>query len=286
MASVLCRLHREFLGITIAALCLLAGCAAPAWQQLPPDARAGVVQTGFALRYVWRHPARHDAARPLIVILEGDGRPWLYATRIARNPTVDDPLLWNWFSQWSGQALYLGRPCYFAPSLAQTDPACAPYWYTNGRYSAAVVDSLQQALQRLAPNRPLVLLGHSGGGTLAMLLAPELPHACAVVTLAGNLNVAAWVRAHGYSPLTGSLDPAREPPLPPRIGQWHLYSTQDRTIQASWILAEARRQHAHAIAEPASSHDRGWRPFWPQLDRILEEEVLPFCRQSRSTGDR
>lgn len=282
----MCRLRNRFRWFPIAMLALLAGCAAPVWEQLPPKAHAGTVHAGFALRYVWRQPASANASGPLVVAIEGDGRPWLTRSRIARNPTADDPLLWNWFSQWSGQALYLGRPCYFAQSLMQTDPACAPYWYTNGRYSAGVVDSLRKALQQLAPNRPLILLGHSGGGTLAMLLAPKLPQACAVVTLAGNLNVDAWAKAHDYSPLAGSLDPAQEPPLPARIDQWHLYSAQDRTIQATWILAEARRQHAHAIAEPASSHDRGWRPLWPQINRLLRQQVLPFCRQSRSTGDR
>ena len=237
---------------------------------------------------MWRR-LPSTAGSPLIVAIDGDGRPWLHRTRIARNPTPDDPLLWQWFSQWQEQALYLGRPCYFSRTLNASDPACSPYWYTNGRYSEAVVASLRRALQRLAPQRPLILLGHSGGGTLAMLLASRLPNTCAVVTLAGNLNVAAWTNAHHYSPLSGSLDPARQPPLPPRIGQWHLYSNRDKNIQAAWILAEAQRQRAHTLEEPASSHEKGWLTLWPQVNTLLKQQVLPFCRQphpaSRLSGD-
>lgn len=273
---------KGLVGLWVLSGLLLAGCAGPGWQKLPPGARLDSVRNRFELRTVWRLGKNLDGNSPLVVAIEGDGRPWLYRTRVARDPTPPDPLLWNWFAQWSGQALYLGRPCYYRESLPSPDPACTPYWYTNGRYSEPVINSLRGALHDLAPRRPLILLGHSGGGTLAMLLAARVPNSCAVVTLAGNLNVGAWQRAHGYSPLTGSLDPSRRPPLPGRIGQWHFYSGHDKVIPMDRLRAEARRQQARAIAVAVAGHDRGWRAFWPRLDRFLRQRVMPYCR--RSTG--
>ena len=270
---------KRLAGLWVLGCLLLAGCAGPAWQNMPPGARLDRVQSRFELRTVWRHGNGVDGSSPLVVAIEGDGRPWLYRTRVARDPTPSNPLLWNWFAQWSGQALYLGRPCYYQKSLPGPDSACAPYWYTNGRYSEPVIDSLARALRKLAPRRPLILLGHSGGGTLAMLLAARVPNSCAVVTLAGNLNVGAWLQAHDYSPLTGSLDPSRQAPLPGRIRQWHFYSITDKVIRPGWIRAEARRQKARAIAVTVAGHDRGWRSFWPRLDRFLRQRVEPVCHR-------
>jgi pimeloyl-ACP methyl ester carboxylesterase len=63
----------------------------------------------------------------------------------------------------------------------------------------------------------VVWLGYSGGGVLAMLLAARVPETIGVVTIAANLDVQAWAAQQGGSPLIGSLDPAREPPLPAHV---------------------------------------------------------------------
>ena len=69
--------------------------------------------------------------------------------------------------------------------------------------AAALSDILQRR-----PYQGLVLIGYSGGGVLAMLLAEQFPATQAVVTVAGNLDTDAWAIEHGYSPLRGSLNPA------------------------------------------------------------------------------
>src|SRR6185437_2332145 len=104
--------------------------------------------------------------------------------------------------------LYLGRPCYLG--LASS-PECRPADWTFERYSARVVASLAAATNRFRERegRPdVVLVGHSGGGTLAVLMAPQVQGLRAVVTIGANLDVAAWTLWHGYLPLNGSLDPA------------------------------------------------------------------------------
>ncbi len=214
-----------------------------------------------------------------IIAIEGDGRPWLTPRKIAFDPTPASPLMLDWFNSTSHHAVYLGRPCYFGARQLQdrsvpvkitprpSGVACDPYWYTFGRYSQPVVTSMQQALE--AESGPCrVILGHSGGGTLAMLLAAELANVIGVVTLAGNLDVAAWLSHHRYSPLPGSLDPAARPPLASGIQQIHIAAEGDRTILAAWIQAETRRQGGEFLLWPVSSHNQ-WRSQWPRLDALL-----------------
>ena len=54
------------------------------------------------------------------------------------------------------------------------------------------------------PYPHVVLIGYSGGGTLAWLMASRIPETTRVVTIAANLDIDEWTRIHGDSPLSGS----------------------------------------------------------------------------------
>lgn len=107
---------------------------------------------------------------------------------MATDPGPRNPLMLKLMALDTAPAVYLGRPCY--PGLSR-QPPCNPALWTSGRYSPQVLASLARALQTLirdTGSRGIVLIGHSGGGTLAMLLAARVPDVRAVVTLAGNLD--------------------------------------------------------------------------------------------------
>jgi len=166
----------------------------------------------------------------LHVYLGGDGSPWLRAGRVALDPTPRRPVLPALMAQDPAASVYLGRPCYHGHA---GDQGCSAWLWTHGRYAGTVVDSLAAAVTRLIDEGGydrVVFIGFSGGGTLAMLLAAAVPETLAVITLAGNLDVAAWGRHHGYSPLAGSLDPAQRPALPAHIAQLHVLATADTVV--------------------------------------------------------
>ncbi|WP_206617933.1 alpha/beta fold hydrolase [Hahella sp. KA22] len=226
----------------------------------------------------------------LIVVIEGDGLPWSRPWRISSDPTSPDPLMFDWYRQWPGEALYIGRPCYFGARSGRVPPApwdrenppeaqpCFAYWYTHGRYSEAVVAAMAQALRMKAGDRPLLLLGHSGGGTLAMLLAAQMSNVAAVMTLSGNLDVGAWTSEHNFSRLTGSLDPAVMPPLNRDVRQWHWGASEDRTVKPEWIEREATRQQATFQLGPAAKHS-DWRLYWPQINDAVSQLKATISRQ-------
>jgi pimeloyl-ACP methyl ester carboxylesterase len=67
---------------------------------------------------------------------------------------------------------------------------------------------LRGSLKQRSGSTRLTLVGYSGGGTIAVLLAARRSDVAEVITVAANLDVGYWTQRDGLSPLTGSLDPA------------------------------------------------------------------------------
>ena len=278
--------------LAMALAAMLTGCAdvsqrARAYAQ-KRGMTASVIQGTRFRHQIWTAPERGSAVGPatLYVFIEGDGAPWIEAgSKVAHDPTPHRPLALELAAATSAAAaphavLYLGRPCYFEPHL---DANCTPDLWTSGRYSDAVVDSLVAAVNRYTAafdNGPaLVLIGYSGGGTLAVLMAAHLPSTRAVITIAGNLDVTAWVRWHGYLPLTLSENPAAEPHLPDSIRQWHLVGGKDGNMPE----ALERRYFdtmppGHIWRYPGFDHVCCWVQQWSTILARIDAAIMDANR--------
>ena len=243
-----------------AVLAVVAGCGVSTAERIATEHQfaAETVPGDPFLHRVFRNGR---AGEVLHVYIEGDGRPWRTRNRVSLDPTPDNPLMLELMVQDSAPAIYLGRPCYFGVE----DPLCSPIWWTDRRYAGAVVASLDRVIGRYAPNYAgVVLIGHSGGGALAMLLAQRRADVLVVVTLAGNLDTDTWAARHGYTPLTGSLNPADQPPLGGGIRQLHLVGAQDEVITAEMLEAALIDQPgAELRVVPDADHNCCWRAVWP-----------------------
>ena len=218
---------------------------------------------------------------PIVIVIEGDGRPWRNRFQVTADPTPLKPMLLDWAANTSHALTYVGRPCYFRARQVTPPEAlvrvtgvhlssgCEAYWYTFGRYSSPVVESLLTVIDELEPKQCKIILGHSGGGTLAMLIGRRLNSVGAVVTLAGNLNVTKWVQNHNYTPLVGSLDPALEPVLEEGVKQIHVGTRNDSEVLVDWIEQEAKRQSAQIVFWSVPNHSE-WQSVWPQLDVLID----------------
>lgn len=265
---------RAFPRIVLLALAL-AGCASPAaridglaagWGLEP----AWIEGDGFQHR-VYRKPGP-AAAGPLHVYIEHDGLPWRTETAVSADPTPRDPLMLRLMRQDPAASLYLGRPCYFGTARA---PGCSPLMWTHARYSVQTVDSMLAALDRLlGPEQDVVFIGYSGGGALALLLAERHPRTRAVLTLAGNLDIAAWARHHRYTPLSRSLNPADRPPLPPHILQRHYLGGTDRHVPPAVVARfTAARRPGEVVVLPQFDHVCCWADRWADILGELERAL-------------
>jgi len=260
--------------IAIVATATLVACTAPAGLL---DRQAQ--ELGFERRVVpgkkYSHVVYRNRipGRRLHVYLDGDGTPWLRRFTIAADPTPRKPLVLQWMAQDNMPSIYLGRPCYHGRAQ---DPGCHPLLWTARRYGPEVVESMAAALLTTAATDmatdEIVLIGYSGGGALAMLLAGRIPATRAVVTVAGNLEPSAWAAWHGYAPLTGSLEPTA--PLPSSILQLHFAGRQDRNLPVALIQAAvARQDNAELIVLAAFDHVCCWREYWPRALAQLQTKL-------------
>jgi hypothetical protein len=207
----------------------------------------------------------------LHVYIEHDGTPWTDFTHVANDPTPRTPFALELMAQDVGPRLLLGRPCYFEP---RKDSGCGPLLWTHRRYSPEVVTSMVAALRSFLSMysfRRVVLIGYSGGGTIAWLMAVHVPETIGVVTVAANLDTDDWARIHGYSALKGSLNPALLAELPPTIVQLHYVGSRDQNVPPSVVRSFARHHLEARIIEVADfEHECCWIKRWPEL---LDEAV-------------
>lgn len=243
---------------------LLAGCAPPTARIDESASELGyrpltLVGGGYALAAFYK-PGTGAERRVLHVYLEGDGSPWETRWRVADDPTPRNPVMLRLMALDDAPALYLGRPCYYGHVQ---DAGCSPALWTDRRYAPEVVESLAMGLRgflRGRDYRRLAWFGHSGGGALALLLAPRFPATSAVVTLAGNIDTAAWTAYHGYSPLTGSLNPADTAPVVP---EYHYLGAEDRIIPPRIFAPIAQnRSPSGTVILPKMGHSCCWDAEW------------------------
>ncbi|MFT4562858.1 MAG: hypothetical protein ACI9BW_002607, partial [Gammaproteobacteria bacterium] len=244
---------------TVVILFALSGCESPA-TRFDVDARRSGFERVVAGGLVLYQNGQLVDGRPIHFYIDGDGTPSLGHGRISMDPTSRNRLILDLIRADTATSVLVGRPCYYGGSNG-----CSSKQWTTGRYSKEVVDQLLATINpiiRRFPDSKIVLVGYSGGGTLAMLAAPGLDRVDAVVTIAANLDTRAWLEHHGYSPLEGSMNPADQAPLPPRIGQFHFFGGDDDNVPARLAKRTISRQEN---AEVEIIDGFGHRCCWPQI---------------------
>lgn len=253
----------------------LATAAGWRWQTIA----AGDFDLAAAIR-----PALRDAGpnNILVVYLEGDGLAYLTPTRPAQDPTPVDPVALRLALSHpgTGPVAWLARPCQYAD--AWTSRPCASAYWTDARWAPEVVTGVGAALDRLKLESGvahILLVGYSGGGPLAALLAERRSDVSALVTVAGNLDLKRWVQDHGLTPLDRSLDPADGAAALATLPQIHLSGDHDNIVSQDVARAFLARLPPHAPAQlltiAGQDHGSNWAAAWPQLSCRKELRSLP-----------
>lgn len=231
--------------------------------------RAETIQTGdfdlLAYLPVWQ--ARSDV---LTIYIEGDGLAWTSPSLPSSDPTPRDPLALRLaLAQPEGSVVYLARPCQYQPSEST---GCSSIYWTESRFAPEVIAATNAAIDVLKSRmgaRKIALVGYSGGGAVAALVAARRSDVDRLITVAGNLNHRAWTNYHRVHPLKGSLNPADEAEALSRIRQWHWVGGRDKTITP--ILVEdfanlfAGRNKPIVQIEPEFDHHCCWVEKWPLI---------------------
>ena len=199
------------------------------------------------------------------------------------DPTPRNPLLARLALSDPQPSVYLARPCQYVVS-----PACIPDDWTAARFAETILGSLDQALDQLRRrygNRQFELVGYSGGGALALLLAARRGDIVQVQTLAGNLSPRLWTQRLALAPLGDSLEPLDFAERLRKLPQRHLSGVEDRVVPSSLLDEYVSRLGPAACMEVRRlervDHHAGWLESWPYWrDRPIECGAAPAAPPS------
>ena len=258
---------------------LLSGCA-PTQLSLQTSARNIAANASFTSKLipttgfnVVSFGRISDVTKPVRFYLEGDGKAWITRNQISLNPTPEHPTALQLAAlDQSPNVAYIARPCQFRDTGA--DKKCTPFYWTDGRYHSDIIQAVNAAIQVWLPSDADVeLVGYSGGGAIALLVAAHLladgMPVKGITTVAGNLDTELFTRHHKVSPTKGSLNPADIADKLKHIPQRHLRGSSDKIIPASlyrsYVSASGGSQCNQLITVDDVAHRKGWLKAWPAL---------------------
>lgn len=273
-----------------AAVALLQGCAVPG-----PEARSANA-TAWALAQGWQPlllsgadfdiqafvPAGLQRAPNLTVYLEGDGLAWLDRHTPSFAPTPVDPVgLHLAVADAGGRSVYLARPCQYTQGPAFK--GCHPRYWGGHRFAPEIIAAVDRAVDKLKDRygaSELVLVGYSGGGAVAVLLAARRSDVVGLVTVAGTLDTERWAQQQRVSPLQGSLNPRQVAPRLRHLPQWHFMGEKDSVVPvavSSGFLEDAsgpasgQARAPFVQVVPGFDHGCCWAQAWPSLSRSFAQ---------------
>lgn len=193
------------------------------------------VKTGSLFDLAAFVPKNKSKSKLLTIFIEGDGFAWRSRYQASSNPTPKELTMLKMVLKYGAKndeaVLYLARPCQYVDFTVKTN--CQSEYWTSHRFAPEVVDSTERAIDILKKNyqaSQIKLIGYSGGGAVAALVAARRSDVQELITIAGNLDIDEWVKYHHISKLSGSLNPANYASVLYKIKQRHFVGVDDKII--------------------------------------------------------
>jgi pimeloyl-ACP methyl ester carboxylesterase len=241
------------------------------------QSRSIAAQAGFtAIRlqdarlrgYLKHAPIAAGEVSSVTVYIESDGAPWRLPDEPPSDPTPHKPMVLRMAaSDPSRSVAYLGRPCQY---LESADLAtCNPALWMRGRFSEDAVAASNQAVSRIkeaAGAGRVNIVGYSGGGSMAALVAARRKDVACLVTIAAPLDTDAWTRAIDVSPLDYSLNPADVASRLARLPQTHFQGGKDDLVPPATSARFLKEVPVAKVINKADfDHACCWEDAWAQL---------------------
>jgi hypothetical protein len=221
--------------------------------------------------------------QPLAVYIEGDGLAWLRSGEASPNPTPHKALaLALAAADPAANVVYIARPCQFTP-LSLDDRCGTDSYWTDKRFATEVIAATSQAIDHFAGNtlgKKINLVGYSGGGAVAVLVAASRADIASLRTVAGNLDSEAFNRYHGVSTMPDSLNPITVASKLAMLPQEHFIGDKDDVVPSqlseNFVNAMGNTRCVKITHVVAADHEDRWLEFWRK-----EVTRLPECRDSK-----
>ena len=217
-----------------------------------------------------------NKAELLTIYIEGDGHAW-EKSYPSLDPTPLDPIALRLaLEQTDGATAYLARPCQYIG--VNTNLQCTSKIWTEQRFSPKTIKAMQEGinyLKQASGAKQIVLVGYSGGGTMALLAATQRSDVIKIITVAGNLDIQAWLNYHHLPPMPDALNPTDFISKTQLIPQFHFVGGRDEVTPASITNLYAKQfpvgKQPKVIEKIEYGHVCCWVEGW--------RELLPMTNQ-------
>lgn len=227
-----------------------------------------LVQAGDFVLTTYQHVT--DKYKPYVFYIEGDGSITSGAYAIASNPTPSKVMLLKLATlDQRANIVYIARPCqYTAPDL---NPKCRSEYWVDKRLSEEVVESINIAINTIRGGMPASLVGFSGGGGIAILVAARNNNIQDIITIAGNLDIIRFSNYHQVYALQQSLNPIEYAKKINNIPQLHLSGDKDLIVPASITNAYVAVSASPCVQSrtiSGATHTTGWDLIWQDMLKL------------------
>lgn len=204
------------------------------------------------------------------IYIEGDGHAWASRYQLSKDPSPHSATVMNLatLDPWPN-VVYLARPCQYSPQDLRT--VCNPKYWSTARYAPEVIQSINTAVTAIkeqAHCKRVHLIGYSGGGALAVLVAAQRRDVASIRTIAGNLDLKTMDKVHNTTPLSESVDPITVAKQVRHIPQLHFCGAKDKvvpSIVATNFIKAAELSTDKVVIVKDVSHSKKWDKYWPTL---------------------
>jgi pimeloyl-ACP methyl ester carboxylesterase len=244
---------------------------------------ASYIDTGSFLLKTY-HKGIDSRTETLHVYIEGDGHAWKRRGQISDDPTPKNPVALRLAARDPSPAvIYIARPCQYQAEENLSD--CNSRYWTSHRYSEDVVAAIDWVITQTVTKtkaKQVGLLGYSGGGTIAVLIAARRDDIDWLVTVVGNLDHTLWTDIHNVTPLTGSFNAADFADQLGLLPQMHFVGGKDKVVTVDILNSFIGRMKTDVDSRLAIIQDYDhiccWEQDWPELLCRYTWWKLDYCR--------
>jgi hypothetical protein len=208
-----------------------------------------------------------SASSSLAVYIEGDGAGWPSVFTPPHDPTPRFSVALRLADRDPSAAVaYLGRPCHYLTDDERE--RCSSSYWSERRFSDEVLVGMGAAvdhLKRLSGARFVRLVGYSGGGVVATLLAMERDDVTELITISAPLALSEWVTVNKLTPLDGSRNPMNLPQFPVMLSATHFSGGRDDVVPSSIVKHFVDTHGGRLVVMNEYDHQCCWIEAWPTL---------------------
>lgn len=210
-----------------------------------------------------------DKSKPYVFYIEGDGRAFLNKRAPSPDPTPNNKFFLKLaLEDERPNVIYVARLCQYTPM--NLNPKCSAAYWTNKRMSEDTVVALNSVINTVNNGKKFSIVGYSGGGAIAVLVAARNNKVKDITTIAGNLDHAAFTKYHSVPPMNESLNPIDYAHQVALIPQLHLSGGKDTRVPpfiAENFVKKASSTCVHHKIYDNATHSKGWNDVWESIYR-------------------